>query len=267
MADDLYVVLGVEKSADRSSIKKAYRKLARICTPTRTRGQAAETRFKAVNHAYECSRTPIAESSTTSSARGLARRLQRGASARVQAVVDARRGGRVRTQGGGVSIEDLFSGQSRRTAASATSSAKCSVARAGVAVRFQVRSARLDRRLRTAAALAAPAGSGPDGAGSSRCGAPSVRARTAETKSTVISPRRPDPGSGPRRPRGATEHFAEDVRRSRRPARLSAEEVSMLRLRLRAHAPGRPPCVDHCLYARACSALKPSRKPSSPNSS
>jgi curved DNA-binding protein len=54
MAEDLYAVLGVAKSSDAEQIKKAYRKLAKDLHPDRNPGnKQAETRFKAVNHAYE----------------------------------------------------------------------------------------------------------------------------------------------------------------------------------------------------------------------
>jgi curved DNA-binding protein len=54
MAEDLYAVLGVQKSADADSIKKAYRKLAKDLHPDKNPGnKQAETKFKSVNHAYE----------------------------------------------------------------------------------------------------------------------------------------------------------------------------------------------------------------------
>ncbi len=54
MADDLYSVLGVPRSADASTIKKAYRKLAGQLHPDKNPGNAgAEKRFKEVNHAYD----------------------------------------------------------------------------------------------------------------------------------------------------------------------------------------------------------------------
>src|SRR3954465_5734103 len=55
MADeDFYSVLGVPRSADTTTIKKAYKKLARDLHPDKNPGnKSAETRFKAVNRAYE----------------------------------------------------------------------------------------------------------------------------------------------------------------------------------------------------------------------
>jgi curved DNA-binding protein len=54
MPDDLYTVLGVPKSADAATLKKAYRKLAKELHPDKNPGnKATETRFKSVNHAFE----------------------------------------------------------------------------------------------------------------------------------------------------------------------------------------------------------------------
>jgi curved DNA-binding protein len=54
MADDLYSVLGVPKTADADTIKKAYRKLASQMHPDKNPGnKSAESRFKQVNHAYD----------------------------------------------------------------------------------------------------------------------------------------------------------------------------------------------------------------------
>jgi curved DNA-binding protein len=54
MAEDLYAVLGVSKTADADTIKKAFRKLASQLHPDKNPGNAkAEERFKHVNHANE----------------------------------------------------------------------------------------------------------------------------------------------------------------------------------------------------------------------
>jgi len=54
MADDLYAILGVTRSADADAIKKAYRKLASQLHPDKNPGKPKiEERFKQVNHAYD----------------------------------------------------------------------------------------------------------------------------------------------------------------------------------------------------------------------
>jgi curved DNA-binding protein len=54
MADDFYAVLGVPRSADAGTIKKAYRTLAGQLHPDKNPGNAAsEARFKQVNRAYD----------------------------------------------------------------------------------------------------------------------------------------------------------------------------------------------------------------------
>lgn len=53
MAKDLYAVLGVPKTADEETIKKAFRKLAMKFHPDKSPGKANEARFKEVNQAQE----------------------------------------------------------------------------------------------------------------------------------------------------------------------------------------------------------------------
>ena len=51
---DYYEVLGVDKSADEQTLKKAYRKLAMKYHPDRNPGdKEAEDKFKEINEAYE----------------------------------------------------------------------------------------------------------------------------------------------------------------------------------------------------------------------
>ncbi len=50
---DYYEVLGVQRNADESAIKSAYRKLARQYHPDVNKAPDAEERFKEVNEAYE----------------------------------------------------------------------------------------------------------------------------------------------------------------------------------------------------------------------
>lgn len=53
MARDLYAILGVPKTADEDTIKKAYRKLAVKFHPDKSPGKASETKFKEINGAYD----------------------------------------------------------------------------------------------------------------------------------------------------------------------------------------------------------------------
>ena len=53
MTDDYYKILGVEKNADASAIKKAYRKLALKYHPDKTKGdKSLEEKFKKISEAY-----------------------------------------------------------------------------------------------------------------------------------------------------------------------------------------------------------------------
>src|SRR3990170_5326606 len=53
MAEDLYSVLGVAKTASADDITKAYRKLAKKLHPDLNPGdKAAEEKFKQISHAY-----------------------------------------------------------------------------------------------------------------------------------------------------------------------------------------------------------------------
>jgi len=50
---DYYEILGVEKTDDQKTIKKAYRKLAREFHPDVNHDPGAEDRFKEIAEAYE----------------------------------------------------------------------------------------------------------------------------------------------------------------------------------------------------------------------
>src|SRR5258708_35547786 len=59
MKQDFYVVLGAQRDASETDLKKAYRKLAMECHPDRNNGdKAAEEKFKLVTEAYEVLRDP-----------------------------------------------------------------------------------------------------------------------------------------------------------------------------------------------------------------
>src|SRR5262245_11753215 len=53
MARDYYEILGVARTAEKTEIKSAFRKLAREYHPDVSKHEDAETRFKEINEAYE----------------------------------------------------------------------------------------------------------------------------------------------------------------------------------------------------------------------
>lgn len=116
MAEDFYAVLGVPKDADAATIKKTYRKLARDLHPDKNPGdKAKETKFKSVNRAYETlgddkkrklydefGEEAVREGFDAEKARSYKQWQSRSGGG------GFRGGG---GYGGGVNLEDLFSGQ------------------------------------------------------------------------------------------------------------------------------------------------------------
>ncbi len=111
MADDLYGVLGVPKGAEADAIKRAYRKLAKDLHPDKNPGnKEAESKFKAVNHAYEVlSHADRRKLYDEFGEEGL-REGFNAEQARAYKQWSGGGGGRVRTEGN-VNIEDLFGQQ------------------------------------------------------------------------------------------------------------------------------------------------------------
>ena len=116
MAEDFYAVLGVPKSADAATIKKAYRKLARDLHPDKNPGdKAKETKFKSVNRAYETlgddkKRKLYDEFGEDASREGFDAEKARAYKQWQSRGGGGGGGGRGGGYGGGVNIEDLFSG-------------------------------------------------------------------------------------------------------------------------------------------------------------
>jgi curved DNA-binding protein len=106
---DFYEELGVSRSATPAEIKKAYRKLAAELHPDKNPGnKKSEARFKVVNRAHqvlsdEKKRKLYDEFGEDALREGFDADAAR-------AYRNATRGGHVRHPGGGVSLEDLFSG-------------------------------------------------------------------------------------------------------------------------------------------------------------
>jgi len=113
MPEDLYAALGVPKTADADTIKKAYRKLAKELHPDKNPGnKASEARFKKVNHAFEVlgdekKRKLYDEFGEEALREGFDAERVRAHSRWQQQ--QAARGGAGRG-GGGVRLEDLFGG-------------------------------------------------------------------------------------------------------------------------------------------------------------
>src|SRR5512147_134586 len=110
MAADLYQELGVEKSATEAEIKKAYRKLASKLHPDKNPGdKKAETKFKAVNRAYQTLSDPkkralYDEFGDTALREG----FDPNAARAYQRASEGGFGGGARGGAGGFRIEDIF---------------------------------------------------------------------------------------------------------------------------------------------------------------
>lgn len=120
MAQDLYGLLGVPKTADAATIKKAYRRIAKDLHPDKNPGNAqAEAKFKAVNHAFdtlgdatkrklydEFGEEGLRDGFDPEKARAYSQWQSRGS----RSGVGGGGGGHNPFGGGGVSLEDLFGG-------------------------------------------------------------------------------------------------------------------------------------------------------------
>jgi curved DNA-binding protein len=114
MAEDLYAVLGVPKSADAGAIKKAYRKLAKDLHPDKNPGnKSAEARFKAVNHAHDVLSDPSKRKLYDEFGEdGLREGFDADRVRQYKQWASGQRSGRVASYpgGGAVNLEDLFGG-------------------------------------------------------------------------------------------------------------------------------------------------------------
>ena len=103
---DYYAALGVPKDADKATIRKAYRKLARKYHPDANAGDAkAEEKFKEISEAYDVLSDETRARSTTRRARCSGRRLRVAASVPGPAPAPA---------GGHFDLGDLFGRRRRR---------------------------------------------------------------------------------------------------------------------------------------------------------
>ncbi len=112
MADDFYAVLGVPRDADAATIKKTYRKLARDLHPDKNPGnKEKEAKFKAVNRAYETLSDPSKRKLYDEFGEEALREGFDPSNARAYKQWQGRAGnGGGGFRGGGVNLEDLFSG-------------------------------------------------------------------------------------------------------------------------------------------------------------
>lgn len=105
-----YSVLGVSKTDDTDTIKKAYKKLAKKYHPDRNKDPGADARFKEVNEAWDVLQDPQKRRSydTFGSAEGPARGFGRGAPGGASG--NPFSGFNVRfEEGGGIDMEDVLS--------------------------------------------------------------------------------------------------------------------------------------------------------------